>query len=74
MDRHRDFRRVFLDSEQGKRVLYEVLAWSGMFRPSAQGNYDTNETFFHEGQRDVALKIMFTVSTEPKARPQSSKE
>lgn len=74
MDKYRDFRRVFLDSEEGKRVLYEILSWGGMFRPSSRGNFDTNETFFHDGERNLALKIMTTMNAEPKARPTSTKE
>ena len=75
MDKYRDFRRLFLETDQGRRVLYEILGWGGMFRPSSrQGNFETNETFFHEGERNIALKIMTTMHAEPKARPTSTKE
>jgi hypothetical protein len=73
MDRYREFRSVFLGSEQGKRVLYEILSWGGMLRPSSR-NFDTNETFFHEGERNIALKIMTIMNAEPKQRPTSTKE
>lgn len=70
MDRYRDFRRVFLDSEQGRRVLYEILSWSGMFRSSAvQAKFETNETFFHDGEENIGLKLMATMHAEPKERP-----
>ncbi len=72
VDRYREFRRVFLETDQGRRVLYELLAWGGMFRP--RRSFDTNETFFHEGERNIALKIMTTMNAEPKARPASTKE
>lgn len=72
MDRYRDFRRVFLETEQGRRVLYELLAWCGMFRP--RRSFDTNETFFKEGERNIALKIMTTMNAEPIARPATTKE
>lgn len=74
IDRYRDFRRVFLDDEQGRRVLYELLAWGGMFKPLTPGRLETNETFFHEGERNIALKIMTTMHAEPTARPTSTKE
>ena len=72
IDRYADFRSVFLGSEQGQRVLYELLSWGGMFRP--RRSFDTNETFFNEGERNIALKIMTTMNAEPKARPTSTKD
>jgi hypothetical protein len=75
MDRYRDFRQLFLETEQGRRVLYEILGWGGMFQPSApRAKFETNETFFHDGERNVALRIMTTMNAEPKARPTSAKE
>jgi hypothetical protein len=74
-DRYRDFRRVFLDSEQGRRVLYELLSWGNMFRPSApMARFDPYETMFHDGERNVALKIMSTMHAEPRERPVGTKE
>lgn len=74
MDRYRDFRRVFLDSEQGRRVLYELLSWGHMYRsPAKMSNFVTNETFFHEGESHFAKMIMSTMHAEPKARPESTK-
>ena len=73
VDRYREFRRVFLETDEGKRVLYEILSWCGMFRPSTT-NFDTNETFFNEGERNVALKLMHVIATERHARPTSTKE
>ena len=74
MDRYRDFRRLFLDSEQGRRVLYEILRWGNMFRPSApMANFDPHETMFHDGERNVALRIMSTMHAEPRERPANTK-
>lgn len=74
MDRYRDFRRVFLGDEQGRRVLYELLSWGHMFRsPAKMSNFGTNETFFHEGESHFAKLIMSTMHAEPKARPERAK-
>jgi hypothetical protein len=72
MDRYRDFRRVFLDTDEGRRVLQEIFSFCGMFRPIT--NLETNGAFFHEGERNIALKIMTTMNAEPKERPTSTKE
>ncbi len=73
MDKYRDFRWLFLGSAEGKRVLYEILAWGGVFQSSApRSGFGTNETFFHDGQGDIALKLMDTMNnepSEPKQRP-----
>ena len=75
IDRYRDFRRVFLGSEQGRRVLYEVLAICGMYKSAApRANFDPYETMFLNGQQDIAFNLLGTINVEPKARPTSTKE
>ena len=75
MGRYRDFRRVFLDSEQGKRVLYEIMLWSHIGHASAsKANFNPYETMFLDGERSIGIKIMVTMNAEPKARPTSTKE
>ena len=75
IDRYRDFRRVFLDSEQGMRVLYEILSWGHIFRSTATiANFEPYETMFHDGENNIALRIMSTLNAEPKERPTSTKE
>ena len=75
MDRYRDFRRVFLSDEQGRRVLYEVMSFCGMFRSAApRANFDPYHTAFLNGQQDIAFKLLATMNAEPKARPASTKE
>jgi len=67
---YRDFRAVFLGSEQGKRVLYEILSLGHMFASSpALGRFDTNRTFFAEGERNLAIRIFGNVNNEPKDIP-----
>lgn len=75
IDRYRDFRRLFLDSEQGRRVLYEILSWGHVFRcPAAMSNFDPYETMYHNGEANIAKQLMATMNAEPKARPASTKE
>ena len=75
VDRYRDFRQVFLETEQGRRVLYEILLWSHMFHPSAPAaKFDPYEAMFLDGERSLGQKIMRTMNAEPVEQPQSSKE
>lgn len=72
MDRYQDFRRVFLGSEEGKRVLRELLAWGHCFRPSvpaAAGPIDPYAVVRNEGERNIALRLLKVVNTEPVDRP-----
>lgn len=75
MDRFRDFKKVFLSDEQGRRVLYEILSFCGMFRSAApRAGFDPSETMFFCGQQDIAFRLLATMNAEPKARPASTKE
>lgn len=75
MDRYRDFRRVFLDSEEGKRVLHELFSWGNMFRPIApMSKFDPYETAFHDGERNIVLKLLAVMNAEPVNRPTNTKE
>jgi len=70
LDRYRDFRALFLETDRGKRVLYELLSWGHVFRASApMAQFDPHKTLFHDGERSVALKIMATLNAEPHDRP-----
>lgn len=44
-----------LQTEQGRMYLSEVLDFCGLYQTSFTGN---SETYFKEGKRNVALKIM----------------
>lgn len=75
IDRYRDFRRVFLETEQGRRVLYELLSWGHMYRsPARIANFDPYETMFHDGESHIAKMIISTMHAEPATRPKSTKE
>ena len=67
MDRYRDFRQIFLGSDQGKRVLHEILGWGHMFRspiPIA-GIIDPTRLGVNEGERRMAIQIFHTINHEP---------
>jgi len=44
-----------MERAQGRRVLWSILEDAGLLRSSFAGT--TNETFFREGERNVALKL-----------------
>ncbi len=70
LDRYRDFRTLFLETDRGRRVLYELLSWGHVFRASApMANFDPHNTLFHDGERSIALKVMATMNAEPLERP-----
>lgn len=68
MDRYRDFRMVFYGSEAGKRVLYQILAWAGIYRPETptMGEIDVYRVFEKIGQRKLGLDILTVLTNEPK--------
>lgn len=49
-----DFKWV-VSTEQGRRFLWDLLAFAGVYRSSFTGN---SHTFFNEGRRDVGLKVL----------------
>ena len=49
-----DFQWV-VSTEQGRRFLWDLLGFTGIYRSSFTGN---SSTFFNEGRRDVGLRIM----------------
>ena len=66
-DKYKEFRAVFLGSDQGKRVLHDILSEGHMYRSSMRA--DPYQTFFREGERNMALKILTTIMAEPQERP-----
>lgn len=64
VDRRRDFRNVFFESSAGKRVLYEILAWSHLFASTFVPG-DSHATHWREGGRDVGLRILAALNPEP---------
>lgn len=53
-----DFKWV-VSTEQGRRFIWDLLAFTGIYRSSFTGN---SQTFFNEGRRDVGLKVLGMVN------------
>ena len=70
MDRYRDFRKVF-GTDEGKRALNEIISWGRILHAPILGRpvdpYAMAITF---GERNMALKLMAAVYTEPVDKPQ----
>ena len=68
LDQYRDFKKVFLGSDDGRRVLHDILTFGHIYRSSAVRG-DSHETYRREGERNIALKILTTIHQEPKEQP-----
>jgi len=55
MDRRRDFRRLF-GGREGRRVLYQILLWGGLY--DAEAPLDGQELQRWAGRRDLATNIL----------------
>ena len=74
VERYQDFRKVF-GTDEGKRVLREILAWGRMFRAPVLGKpIDPYAMAVAFGERNMALKLMATVHTEPPDKPQRARK
>lgn len=70
-DRYRDFKTVF-STEEGKRVLREVLGWGHLLQPAAYGKpIDPYLTHVREGEANIARRLLVTVSIEPVEPPKT---
>jgi len=69
-DKYHDFRRLFTETAEGKRVFNEILSWGRLFKPSAIGTpVDAYAMAIREGERNMALRLLYTVNNEPHERP-----
>lgn len=66
-DCYREFRQVFLGSEAGKRVLWQILSAASLFGKSFDA--DPHIHAFNAGARDIALEIVRRTYVEPIAKP-----
>jgi hypothetical protein len=71
--RQRDFRAAFLGSPEGEAVLYEILTWAHVFRPVFVPG-DPHATHYHDGERNIGLKILAALHAEPAPEPESTME
>ena len=68
LDRYRDFRAVFFGSDEGKRVLHDILGLAKLSAPIAPPfpeQIDPNRMMILEGGRELAIKIIEIVLKEP---------
>lgn len=73
LDRYRDFRNVFLGSEQGRRVLKQILSWAHFTKPTVvKIPIDPYKVIHSEGERNLALRIFAIMLTEPKQKEKST--
>lgn len=67
VDQHRDFMRVFLSTDDGRRVLHEILLRANYFGPTTKVNYpiDPYSLAMGEGKRRLGLSILTTINNQP---------
>ena len=74
VDRYRDFRKVF-GTDEGKRVLSEILSWGRILRVPVLGKpIDPYAMAVAFGERNLALKLMAAVNIEPPDKPQRARK
>ena len=70
-DRYNDFRKIFLETEQGRRILKQVLAWGHLLHVSpVRDPVDPWRMVFAEGERNMALRIFSVMLVEPPDKPE----
>ncbi len=72
VDRYNDFRKVFLETDQGRRVLRQVLGWGHLLKSHLVGMprpIDPYSILGFEGERNLALRIFSVMLVEPPKRP-----
>lgn len=71
IDRYRDFRRVFLDTPQGQRVLWQLFEMGYLFAPVALLPADPYAAYHRDGARNMALNILAILNADPNAIAES---
>jgi hypothetical protein len=69
LDRYRDFRALFLSTEQGRRVLAEILKIGFVAKSTTPpgGAIDPYRALLHEGRRTLAMDVFYHATVEPAA-------
>ena len=79
-DRFREFRAVFLATDEGRRVLYDILTWCHRYQSPVSRNPETGEahvynTFIKLGEHSVGHKILAAIHKQPRPdRPTSTRK
>ncbi len=72
IDRYNDFRKVFLETEQGRRVLRQILGWGNLLKSHLvrmPNPIDPYTVVAREGERNLALRLFSVMMVEPPKRP-----
>jgi hypothetical protein len=72
LDRYSDFRKVFLETEQGRRVLKQILGWGHLLKSHLvrmPHPIDPYAVVAREGERNLAMHIFSVMLVEPPERP-----
>ncbi|KKK54547.1 hypothetical protein LCGC14_3083590 [marine sediment metagenome] len=72
LDQYNDFRKVFLETDQGRRVLRQILAWGHLLKSHLvrmPRPIDPYAVLAFEGERNLALHIFSVMLVEPPERP-----
>jgi hypothetical protein len=67
VDRYRDFQKVFMGSDEGKRVLHDILGFAKLSAPIAPPfpeTIDIHRMLVLEGGRELAIQILSTLHTQ----------
>ena len=74
-DLYRDFRLVFFGTDEGKRVLRNILQLGCVFsEPELPNPIDPYALAQSRGRRWLALKILQVAQFEPKDKPQQTRK
>lgn len=65
IDRHRDFVRVFLGSDEGRRVFAQIMTMGRLFGPCHDIEAGAEANAFAAGRRDLALRLFDIVNVQP---------
>jgi len=69
-DRYADFRKVFFGTDQGKRVLREIVSWGRILKaPILTNPVDPYLLAIQEGERNIVRRLLVTINVEPTERP-----
>lgn len=73
-DRYRDFRKIFMGSDEGKRVLREIVSWGRLLNePKLPHPIDPYRLAIREGEKNIVRRLIATIYTEPPELPSQSK-
>ena len=72
VDRYNDFRKVFLETEQGRKVLRQILGWGHLLKSHLvrmPRPIDPYTILSLEGERNLALHIFSVMLVKPSKQP-----